>query len=115
MADSGNARVQVFDSQGHFVRKWGSSGAGDGQFAYPTGIATDVTDNVYVVDSNNYRIQVFNNTGTFLRKWGSLGSGDGQFTDPSGIAVDKNGNVFVTDLAVTEATGFRSSTMQVPF
>ena len=33
VTDAGNERVQVFTTEGQFLRKWGSFGSGDGQFA----------------------------------------------------------------------------------
>tara|TARA_Y100000780_G_scaffold20504_1_gene17399 strand:+ start:158 stop:709 length:552 start_codon:yes stop_codon:yes gene_type:complete len=46
VAETINHRVQVFDSNGRFLRKWGSEGSGDGQFNRPTGIAIDRAGNV---------------------------------------------------------------------
>ncbi|MBI2264669.1 MAG: IPT/TIG domain-containing protein [Armatimonadetes bacterium] len=87
-----------FDATSYvFDTKWGSTGGGDGQFAYPFAVAVDSAGNVYVADYNNGRIQKFNNSGGFLTKWGSSGNGDGQFNKPRGIAVDSNGNVYVAD------------------
>ena len=57
VADSNNRRVQVFDSFGNFITKWGSTGTGDGQFLFPWGIAVDGSGNVYVGDQ--YSVQVF--------------------------------------------------------
>ena len=51
--------IQVFDSQGQFLRKWGIEGDGDGYFDYPAGVATDNKGNVYVVGSPNNRNQMF--------------------------------------------------------
>jgi hypothetical protein len=59
VADTYNHRIQKFDSDGTFLTKWGSSGAGDGQFRYPKGVAVDSADNVYVADAYNHRIQKF--------------------------------------------------------
>ena len=84
------------DQTYHFVKKWGSSGTGDGQFERPQGIALDSSGNVYVGDSNN-QIQKFDSNGKFITKWGSEGTGDGQFQNPSGIAMGSLGNVYVTD------------------
>ena len=44
---------------GTFVTTWGSSGAGNGQFNAPLGVATDGNGNVYVADEGNSRIQKF--------------------------------------------------------
>ncbi len=79
------------------VATWGSLGADDGRFNYPTGIAVDAEGNVYVVDTRNDRIQKFGNTGAFLLKWGTRGSGDGEFYSPQNIALDLDGDVYVVD------------------
>jgi sugar lactone lactonase YvrE len=97
VADTGFDCIRVFDSSGIFLREWGSSGSGDGQFSGPTGVAVDTAGNVVVADRGNRRIQVFDSSGRFLRKWGSIGNGDGQFNFPFGVAVDASGVVFVAD------------------
>ena len=104
VADTENRRIQKFTSSGGYITQWGSAGSGDGQFGAdafpntgPRGVATDSSDNVYVVDSGNNRIQKFDPDGNFITKWGSAGSGDGQFSEPVGVATDSFGNVFVAD------------------
>ena len=69
----------------------------NGQFYYPSGIATDAPGNVYVADWGNERIQKLTSNGAFITKWGSYGSGDGQFYYSNGIATDAAGNVYVAD------------------
>ena len=77
VTDSYNNRIQVFgldvledgSDNVRFIRKWGSHGLDDGQFAYPWACAIDCHGMVYVTDSGNHRIQVFDNTGGFIRKW----------------------------------------------
>ena len=56
-----NHRIQVFDSQGRFLRKWGTEGSGAGQFNIPAyiALALDGEGNVYMADVENQRIQVF--------------------------------------------------------
>ncbi|TMQ56414.1 MAG: hypothetical protein E6K72_05275, partial [Candidatus Eisenbacteria bacterium] len=55
-----------------YLTQWGSFGTGNGQFQYPTGVATDAAGNVYVVDPVvNHRIQKFTGAGAYLTQWGS--------------------------------------------
>ncbi len=79
------------------VGKWGKSGAANGQFRGPFGIATDKGGSVYVADTDNNRVQVFSASGGFLRKWGSTVSGNGQFLSAQDVAVDPQGGVWVAD------------------
>ncbi len=96
VADTGNHRVQVFDSSRNHSASFGSYGRGDGQFSDPRGVAVDGAGNVYVADTGNHRVQVFdpnwNHSGTI-----GPGRGDGRFYHPHGVAVDGAGNVYVAD------------------
>ena len=58
VGDVGNDRVQIFDPTGKYVGMWGSTGDGDGQFVFPSGISSDLANNIYVTDFN-HRVQVF--------------------------------------------------------
>jgi tripartite motif-containing protein 71 len=80
-----------------FVRSWGTSGNGHGQFDDPVGIAVDAHSQVYVADSGNNRIEKFTTDGDFLHAWGTYGTGYGQFRNPEGVAVDAHGHVYVAD------------------
>ena len=97
VADTVNHRVQLFGSDGRFLRAFGSAGSGNGELQFPVGLALDSTGNLYVADQGNHRVQVFDSNGQFLRQWGSRGSGDGTFQYPSGVAVDQSDRVYVTD------------------
>ena len=114
-ADVLNNRIQKFDTNGTFIRAWGSFcdlstgqgcldpdgptgnlSLGDGQFNKPSGVAVD-SQHVFVVDHNN-QTQKFDYDGNFIQRWGSSGTADGQFKTPEGIAVDRNSsNVYVAD------------------
>ena len=90
-------RVSVYDSNGAFIKLWGTAGSGDGELNRPSGIATDGNDQFFIVDSLNHRVQRFNMDGEFLGNWGSFGSGPGQFNTPWGIGFDQDGRVYVAD------------------
>jgi tripartite motif-containing protein 71 len=92
VADSGNSRIQVFDSEGQFLAKWGEEGMGDGQFYTPLGVAVGPEGDVYVTDTSRGDVQRFDSRGQFLGKW-SLPDMGGEFvTTP---AVDADGNIYV--------------------
>jgi sugar lactone lactonase YvrE len=76
---------------------WGDTGAADGQFNRPAGLASDGRGTVYVADANNYRIQKFTSMGGFTAKWGQLGGGPGQFNGLGDVAISPAGEVFATD------------------
>ncbi len=82
-----NNNVQIFDSEGNFLLKWGSMGTGDGQFKKPAGLDMDKHDNIYVTQSGNSRIQRFDSNGKSLSAWGSKGINNDQFLDPHSIVV----------------------------
>jgi DNA-binding beta-propeller fold protein YncE len=82
-----------------FVAKWGSKGAGNGQFSDPWDVAISPSGHIYVVELTNNRVQKFTADGAYLSKWGSWGTADGQFRYPCSVAVDNFGNVYVADRA----------------
>ena len=84
--------VKVFDSEGNFVRRWGSDRL-DG----PSGLAIDREDNLYVVERNASRVHKLTSDGASLLTWGEEGAGEGQFDMPWGIALDAEGCVYVAD------------------
>ncbi len=97
VADGQNNRVQVFTTEGKFVSKWGTSGAGPGEFDSVVGIARSETGDLYVSDAGNNRVQVFDGSGQFLSEWGTFGHGPGEFFIPGPIAIDSHGDVYVAD------------------
>jgi tripartite motif-containing protein 71 len=59
VADTGNNRIEKFDTNGVYLSQFGSFGSGNGQFNYPVGLAFDLHGHVYVSDVANNRIQKF--------------------------------------------------------
>ena len=82
-----------------FLGQIGRFGRGEGEFVWPSGIALDSQENVYISDNYLHRISMFNEKGEHLNHWGSEGSGDGELNMPSGLRFDKEDNLYVVDSA----------------
>ncbi|MFN4227545.1 MAG: 6-bladed beta-propeller [Candidatus Ratteibacteria bacterium] len=95
--------IKIFDTNGNFIKAFGSSGSEDGNFNFywKNNIAVDSNGRIWVVDGGNSRVQVFDSDGNFLFKFGTSGSGNGQFSFndyvSGNIAIDSNNNVYITD------------------
>ncbi len=85
-----NNRVVKFSSDGTFIKTWGQTGYGPGEFRTLHAIAIDSRGRVFVGDRSNNRIQIFDQDGNFL-------SSRTQFGRPSGIFFDKNDQIYVAD------------------
>jgi DNA-binding beta-propeller fold protein YncE len=66
VADTGNKRVRVYDSQGSWLRDIGSAGSQLGQLDEPAGLAISADGRLFVADTWNRRISVFALDGTPL-------------------------------------------------
>ncbi len=97
VVDTGNNRVEKFNSNGVDLSEFGSYGSSDLQFDAPHDIAIDAGNEMYVTDTNNHRVEKFDVTGNYITEWGFNGSGDGQFSFPEGIAVSPDYYVYVAD------------------
>jgi mucin-19 len=121
VAVDGSGNVYVADSKNNLIRKINSAGAvstlaGSGSsgstngmgtaasFNNPTGVAVDISGNVYVADQGNNLIRKISPTGTVstLAGSGSRGSSNAtgvaaSFNQPAGVAVDQGGTVYVAD------------------
>ena len=98
VTDNGNNRVQLFSSNGTYLRSFGTKGDKQGEFNFPTGIAFDIkNENIFVSDTSNHRVQVFSKQGEYLKQFGGKGSLDHQLQYPRGLSVDSDGNVIVAD------------------
>lgn len=58
VADSSNHRVQVFDSNGRFVKEFGQYGNKEGEFDCLAGVAVNRIGQYIIADRYNHRIQV---------------------------------------------------------
>ncbi len=98
VADTGNNRVQAFDSEGDYLFQFGGFGNTEGKFNSPVSIAVDFNFRIYTVDKENSRIQKFDIRGNYMTQWGEFGTDSGQFKDPVGMTMDSWGRIFVAEL-----------------
>lgn len=93
VADSGNARIEVFGPDGGFLYYFPDENS-ENKLNRP--LALDVNKNkVYVAERGH--VYVYTTKGKFLKTIGESGRGNGQLDGPDGIAVADDGTVYVTD------------------
>jgi DNA-binding beta-propeller fold protein YncE len=97
VADSCNHRIQVFSSDGKFLRAYGKPGSGLGELSYPYDICVDSAGRQYVCEFGNSRIQVFDASDHPIEIIGGPGLEPGRFNNPWGVALDSEGNLYVAD------------------
>ena len=120
VADAYNNRVQVFESDGSFRRKWGGPlglgipGRWPGWFSVATGVTVGPAGLVYVADFYNNRIQVFSPAGKFLGLFGNADDADEQLERPTDVAVAEDGSIYIVDFGHNRITVFREETGDVP-
>ncbi|XP_022810427.1 E3 ubiquitin-protein ligase TRIM71-like [Stylophora pistillata] len=97
VTDQNNHRVQIFSSEGKFLRSFGKKGDKAGELRKPRGIAFHNNGNIFVADSANDRIQIFSGEGEYVGSFGGKGNLDSQLNNPLGLSVDSDGNIIVAD------------------
>ena len=99
VVDSHNSRIQVFDDNGKFQSKFGSSDSGiDKYLGSAAGIVIqESTKNILVSDIETDSISVFDSTGDFLFKFDSFDRND-DFKNPTNMIIDNSEEIlYVTD------------------
>ena len=90
-------RVTMLTIDENYIGQFSQFGDRDGDLFWPTSIALDSNQNVYIADDWLNRISIFDKDGEYLDKWGVPGSGDGELNKPSGIRFDKDDNMYLVD------------------
>ena len=86
-----NNRVVKFSRDGRFIKAWGRTGAGPGEFDQPHDISIGGSqERVFVADRSNNRVQIFDQDGNFIAAWR-------QFGRPSAIHVSADDTLYVSD------------------
>ncbi|HDI52261.1 hypothetical protein DRQ11_02875 [candidate division KSB1 bacterium] len=99
VADTGNHRIQKFDTRGTYQRYIGGIGWNEAQFDHPTDIWAASSLDVFVADYNNQRIQRFDRHLNYLSSLRSSTDWDAifQFGFPYSVALSRQGDLFLSD------------------
>lgn len=118
VADFKNNNIQVFTTQGEFVRRIQSGREGGallskeggllgkergllsregGLLSNPAGLTGDREGNVVVCDRSSHCVQIFDCEGRFVSRFGCKGSHLGNMKYPTGVVIDRSGNIIVCD------------------
>jgi sugar lactone lactonase YvrE len=87
-----NPRIQIFDKDGNYIRRFGIRGVGEGKLFRPNGVAVDAKNRIYVSDAYQNVVQVFDNAGAYLT---SLYDLTYPLMNPMGMAIGKSNRLFV--------------------
>lgn len=93
VADRGNNRIQIFDTDGRFQQEWGD-------FRQPDTMHIDKDGVIYVAELEQ-RISIIDAQGSLLARWGAGQRIDapGEFLGcPHGICVDSRGDLYVSEV-----------------
>ncbi len=90
-------RISMCTVDEEFLGEFGTGGTGPGEFWWPSALAFDSHDRLYLADEALNRVTVFSTDGEVHGIWGESGSGMGQLDHPSGMVVDSDDNLLITD------------------
>lgn len=95
IVDQGNHLVQIFDTEGTFIKKINI------QFSSPIDVAVDKSGNMIILEYTDHggqggnRVVIVSPEGTLIRTFGKK-SDDG-FCDPQGLCIDALGTIYIAD------------------
>ncbi|MFC3859793.1 protein kinase [Deinococcus antarcticus] len=96
--DAESLTVNVYDSTGRFVRRFGGRGKGLGKFENPTAIAAAPSGEIYVLDGGNNEVQRFSPQGEYLSRYAFRLDRTSEALRPlEGLGVDRQGGVYIVD------------------
>jgi len=100
VADSGNARVQVFRLPSLEIEAvW------QGDFAAPGDLAADADGRIYVADAGPGRLHRFSSRGTPDGAWNAAVAAHPRITAPGFVAIDAAGRLWISDHAARKVFG----------
>ena len=83
----GSNGIQMVTKDHDFLGQIGTYGAGLGGMMWPTSVALDSDENLYLSDEYFNKVTKFDREGNPISEWGIKGSGEGEFNQPSGLLI----------------------------
>jgi DNA-binding beta-propeller fold protein YncE len=105
VSDTKNKRVQVFDTAGTAITRFGKEGEGKGEFMFPYGIAGDDKGQIYVADLYNGNISIFNKKGKFVDYFKESDEKNKVIEAPGGLRIIDE-KLYVTDIEKSQVFVF---------
>ena len=90
-------RISMCTVDEEFLGEFSTGGTEVGELWWPSALAFDSNDRLYVADEALNRITIFSVDGEVLGAWGEAGSVAGQLNRPSGMVVDSDDNLLIAD------------------
>ena len=90
-------RISMCTIDEEFLGEFSTGGTEGGELWWPSSLAFDSRDNLYVADEALNRITVFSTTGEVQGMWGEAGDAPGQLDHPSYITFDSDDNLLIAD------------------
>jgi DNA-binding beta-propeller fold protein YncE len=97
VSDTGNKRIQVFDSTFRHQLSLGGPGIIEGRLEEPVGLSIGPDNLIYIADTWNNRIQVLTLEGAFVREWPVPGWQSQSVVNKPYLTTDRAGRVYVSD------------------
>ncbi len=99
VGDRENARIQIFDRSGHFLREW--------KLGHPFGLFVTPDHFIYMADAIASRILKIDRDGKIVGVLSGPEPGKGRHFDPHQIAVDKDNSIFTAEVLPWRAQKFK--------
>jgi DNA-binding beta-propeller fold protein YncE len=99
VGDRENARIQIFDLNGRYVREW--------KLGHPFGLCITPDHFIYVSDAIAGRILKINRDGKVVGVLDGPAPDKGRHFDPHSLAVDKDNSIFTAEVLPWRAQKFR--------
>lgn len=111
VVDLGNDRIQVFDTDGRFLRQIGSrTGDSDASLDFPRQVTVHRTGRIYVCDTHDHHIHVYDSEGNLVDLIAEFGTEGDDLNYPVSLDLSPDGTIHVVDagnnrVQVYSATG----------